>query len=141
MRLLRRAAVLSDRVGDRLYQHRIGVGRAMYLVLRTIDETPGGVLSQQALADRLGLTKAAISRHVAAAEQAGWLTSSASPVSRREHSLALTPGGKNLVNRGLAVQAEYERQTSQQLTDLELTTTIDALTTICDLLEKEESGR
>jgi DNA-binding MarR family transcriptional regulator len=138
MRLLRRAALLSDRVGERMFQRRIGAGRAVYLLLRTIDETEGGVVSQQSLAGRLGLTKGAVSRHAAAAHRAGWLDFTASPVSRRENALVLTPTGRALVQRGRTVQAEYENRTSEQLSDAEIAAAIKALSYICDALEEEE---
>jgi DNA-binding MarR family transcriptional regulator len=138
MRLLRRAALLSDRVGERLFQHQIGTGRAVYLLLRTIDETPDGVVSQQSLADRLGLTKGAVSRHAATAQHAGWLTFAASPISRRENALVLTPEGRDLTQRGRAVQAEYERRTSEQLSDAEVTAAVKVLSVICNALEEEE---
>jgi DNA-binding MarR family transcriptional regulator len=138
MRLLHRAALLSDRVGERMFHDRIGAGRAVYLLLRTVDETPGGVVSQQSLAGRLGLTKGAVSRHAATAQHQGWLTTAASPISRRENALVLTQAGRELVERGRAVQAEYERHTSEQLSDTEITVTVKTLTVICDLLEDEE---
>jgi len=138
MRLLHRAALLSDRVGERMFQRRIGAGRAVYLLLRTIDETAGGVVSQQSLAGRLGLTKGAVSRHAAAAQHEGWLTFAASPVSRRENALVLTPEGRELVERGRAVQAEYERHTSGQLSEAEVAAAVKVLSVICHDLEEEE---
>jgi DNA-binding MarR family transcriptional regulator len=138
MRLLRRAALLGDRVGERMFSERVGAGRSVYLLLRTVDETPGGVASQQALADRLGLTKGAVSRHVATAQQSGWLTAAASPISRRENALALTPAGRDLVERGRGVQADYERRTSERLSDAEIAATVKTLSIICDLLEEED---
>lgn len=138
MRLLRRSALLSDRVGDRLFQGRVGVGRAVYLLLRTIDETDGGVVSQQSLAEHVGLTKGAVSRHVIAAQDAGWLVLEASPISRRENALVLTTEGKQLVERGRAVQSDYEQRMSQQLTAAEIAAAVKTLSVICNFLEEEE---
>ncbi len=138
MRLLHRAALLSDRVGERRFRRRVGVGRAVYLLVRTISETPGGVVSQQSLADRLGLTKGAVSRHVATAQQGGWLTTAESPISRRENALVVTPEGKKLLQRGRAVQAEYERLTSQRLSEADIRAAVKTLAVLCDLLDDEE---
>lgn len=68
------------------------MGRAMYLLLRTIDDTDGAVC-QQSIADRIGLTKGAVSRHVAAAQRPGWLVLAASPVPRRENAGICPEGG------------------------------------------------
>jgi DNA-binding MarR family transcriptional regulator len=138
MRLLRRAALLSDRVGERMFSEQVGAGRSVYLLLRLVDDTTGGVVSQQSLADRLGLTKGAVSRHVATAQDQGWLTSAASPVSRRENALALTPAGRELVERGRGVQADYEQRTSERLSEADIAATVKTLAVICDLLEEEE---
>jgi MarR family transcriptional regulator, organic hydroperoxide resistance regulator len=139
MRSLQRAALLSDRVGERLLSRRIGVGRAMFLVLRTIEESEGAV-SQQAIADSLSLTKGAVSRHVAAAEQNGWLTVAASPLSRREHALALTAAGRVLVADGRAVQAEYQAELAHddRVGPADVAAAARVLAVICERLEQED---
>jgi DNA-binding MarR family transcriptional regulator len=138
MQLLHRAALLSDRVGDRLFLRSVGVGRAVFLVLRTIDDARGSAVSQQSIADRLGLTRAAMSRHASTARQGGWLVSTESTVSRRENALTLTASGKDLVRRGRAVQSGYEQLTSDRLTDEQLAATITTLTVMCEILEEAE---
>ena len=72
---------------------------AQYLVLSVVDAHPGR-LNQQAVADRLGLTKGTVSRQIDAAVAAGLMTVEVSPESRREHLVALTPQGTRLVRRG-----------------------------------------
>lgn len=137
MRYLHRAALLSERVGERGFTERIGIGRTQFLVLRTIAdavETP----SQQSLADLLSLTKGAVSRHVANAHREGWLTIGSSPVSRRENALELTAAGRALVERGRAVQAEYEALSRPHLSKRDVVTTSRTLKTLCELLEREE---
>lgn len=138
MRLVHRAALLSDRVGERRFRQQAGVGRAIYLLLRTIDEMPGGVVSQQSLADRFGLTKGAVSRQVATAQQEGWLMTTDSPISRREHALVLTSEGKTLLKRARTVQAGYERLTSERLSEADIEGAVTTLAVICELLEAEE---
>jgi DNA-binding MarR family transcriptional regulator len=139
MRSLQRAALLSDRVGERLLSRRIGVGRALFLVLRTIEDS-GGAVSQQSIADALSLTKGAVSRHVATAEQNGWLTVAQSPLSRREHALALTPAGHALVAEGRAVQADYQGQLADdaRLRPGDIAAATRVLAAICDRLEQED---
>ncbi|GAA1989566.1 MarR family winged helix-turn-helix transcriptional regulator [Amycolatopsis minnesotensis] len=137
MRYLHRAALLSERAGERRFTERIGIGRTQFLVLRTISdaaETP----SQQAIADLLSLTKGAVSRHVANARREGWLTIGSSPVSRRENALELTSAGRALVERGRAVQVEYEELSRPHLSKRDVVTTGRTLKTLCELLEQEE---
>jgi DNA-binding MarR family transcriptional regulator len=138
MHYLHRAALLSERVGDRRFQQRIGIGRTLYLVLRSIADADQGSPSQQDIADLLSLTKGAVSRQVDTAQRGGWLTVAASPTSRREHALTLTPAGRALVDRGRAVQREYERLGSERMTDAAMATTIRTLRTMCELLATEE---
>jgi MarR family transcriptional regulator, organic hydroperoxide resistance regulator len=138
-RLIHRITVLGDRVGERLFTERIGVGRAQFLVLRTIAEAgQAGAQSQQALAERLSLTKGTVSRHVASAMLRGWLTIEPSPVSRREHAVVLTPAGRELLDRGLALQSEREDLVSLALDPGDVAATIRVLTAMCQLLEQED---
>jgi len=138
MRYLHRAALLSERAGDRRFQQRIGIGRTLFLVLRSIADAGEVPPSQQEIADLLSLTKGAVSRHVETARHRGWLAVATSAASRREHTLTLTPAGQSLVTEGLAVQGEYERLGGEHLTDAAMSTTIRTLKTICELLENEE---
>jgi DNA-binding MarR family transcriptional regulator len=139
MSLLRRANLLGERAGERIFTDRIGVGRALYLVLRTIAAAgDDGAESQRQIADRLSLTKGAVSRHVATAVQRGWLEVLPSPVSRREHALALTAAGHDLLDRGRALQAERERLAAAELDPADVAAAVRVLTTICQLLEREE---
>jgi DNA-binding MarR family transcriptional regulator len=137
-RLIHRITVLGDRVGERLFTERIGVGRAQFLVLRTIaDAGDEGAQSQQEIAERLSLTKGTVSRHVAGAMLRGWLAVRPSPVSRREHAVVLTPAGRTLLDQGLALQAEREALASEQLDPDDVAATIRVLTAMCRLLEEE----
>ncbi|MEU4521571.1 MarR family transcriptional regulator [Amycolatopsis sp. NPDC024027] len=138
MRYLHRAALLSERAGDRRFQQRIGIGRTLFLVLRSIAEAGEGPPSQQEIADLLSLTKGAVSRHIETARQRGWLAVETSSASRREHALTLTPAGRSVVKDGLKVHREYESLGGAHLTGTDIATTIRTLKTICELLETEE---
>jgi len=140
MQLLHRAALLSDRVGERRFLAQAGVGRAMFLVLRTIAHAGDGPVSQQSIAQRLSLTKGAVSRHVATAERNGWLTIEASPVSRRENALVLTEAGREVIARGLAVQREYEAVSDRAFDEDDVAAAVRTLRVMCELLEKEDQA-
>jgi MarR family transcriptional regulator, organic hydroperoxide resistance regulator len=137
--LIHRITVLGDRVGERLFTERIGIGRAQFLVLRTIAEAgESGARSQQEIAERLSLTKGTVSRHVASAMLRGWLSVEPSPVSRREHAVVLTPAGRELLERGLALQGEREGLADLALDPADVAATIRVLTAMCQLLEQSE---
>lgn len=133
---LHRADLLSRRVADQRLRRRIGMGRATFLILDMLADTGGDGMSQQAIADHLGLTKAAVSRHIAAACDRGWLSARTSPVSRRENSIDLTAEGRKLVERGRDRRAEAERQAAEALGMEELQRTAQVLEHLCTLLEK-----
>lgn len=58
-----------------------------------------GTLSQQALADRLGLEKSTVSRLTAGMERRGWLVRERDPANRRYYRLRLTPEGQAATNQ------------------------------------------
>lgn len=103
--LVRRVAALMDRRGEALFRRELHISLAQFLVLSVVDAHPGP-LSQQAVADRLGLTKGTVSRQIDSAVAAGLMTVRVSPHTRRENSVALTAEGTDLVRRGDAVFQE-----------------------------------
>lgn len=113
--LTRRVATLMDRTGETLFQREIGTSLAQFLVLSVVDAHPGP-LNQQAIADRLGLTKGTVSRQIDSAVAAGLMTVRTSPHSRRENVITLTPKGTGLVRRG---DAAFEREKVQALPKVE----------------------
>lgn len=137
MRYLRKVVLLSERIGDRVAQREIGIGRVPYLILRAISETETPP-SQQALAEQFSLTKGAVSRQIALLRQNGWLKVEESPKSRRENVLALTQKGRTLVQTGLAVQQRRERVVSRHLSNGDVVAAVRVLRTICEQLETEE---
>lgn len=101
-RLIHRVAGLMDRQGDALFRQELGVSLAQFLVLSVVDAHPGP-LSQQAIADRVGLTKGSVSRQIDHAVAAGLMTVRVAPHTRRENAVALTEAGTALVRRGDAL--------------------------------------
>jgi len=102
--LIRRVAGLLDRTGDALFRRELDISLAQFLVLSVVDAHPGP-LNQQAIADRLGLTKGTVSRQIEQAVAAGLMTVETSPHNRRENTLGLTDAGTDLVRRGDALHA------------------------------------
>ena len=68
---LHRADLLSRRVADQQLGQQVGTCWAMFLVLDMLEYSGPGGVTQQAIADHLGLTKAAVSRHIATARALG----------------------------------------------------------------------
>ncbi|KQO96953.1 MarR family winged helix-turn-helix transcriptional regulator [Leifsonia sp. Leaf264] len=108
--LIRRVAGLLDRSGDALFRRELDISLAQFLVLSVVDAHPGP-LNQQAIADRLGLTKGTVSRQIEQAVAAGSMTVQPSPRNRRENVLSLTPAGTSLVRRGDALYEEARSST------------------------------
>ncbi len=100
--LIRRVAGVMDRQGEALFRRELGVSLAQFLVLSVVDAHPGP-LSQQAVADRVGLTKGSVSRQIDSAVAAGLMTVRVATHTRRENSVALTDAGTALVRRGDAL--------------------------------------
>ncbi len=137
MRYLRKVVLLSERVGDRIAQREIGIGRAPYLILRAIAEAKIPP-SQQALAERLSLTKGAVSRQIALLQKHGCLKVEESPKSRRENSLGLTQKGRDLVRTGSAAQEHLESLLCKRLRVDDVAAAIRVLRVFCEHLEEEE---
>ena len=131
--LTRRIAGLLDRSGEAVFRSRIGVSLAQFLVLSVVDAYPGR-LSQQAVADRLGLTKGTVSRQLDAAMSSGLLTVQSSPVSRRENVVALTPAGTDLVRRGDEVFREVRGTLLPTVDPADLAATLRVLGAFDDAL-------
>lgn len=103
--LVRQIATRIDRAGEALAREELGISLAQYLVLSVVDAFPGAI-NQQAVANRLGLTKGTVSRQIDAAVAAGLMTVEVAAHSRREHAVALTPAGTALVRKGDGLFAE-----------------------------------
>ncbi|WP_280529502.1 MarR family winged helix-turn-helix transcriptional regulator [Paramicrobacterium chengjingii] len=97
--------------------------------MSVVDAHPG-TLNKQAAAVRLGLTKGTVSRQIEKAVDAGLMTATESPHSRREKVLALTPEGSQVVRTGDSL---LDQTLVEQMPDLSrdaLRTTIETLSTL-----------
>jgi DNA-binding MarR family transcriptional regulator len=83
-----------DAYADRLVAREFGTDHSHFVFLSPLRE---GALDVTRLAERLNLTKAAVSKRVPVLEQEGWLTVSADPAHGRRVLLALTPRGEAMV--------------------------------------------
>jgi DNA-binding MarR family transcriptional regulator len=119
----RRVAGLMDRSGEALFRSSLGISLAQFLVLSVVDAHPGP-LNQQAVADRLGLTKGTVSRQIDAAVAAGLMTVEVSPESRREHLVDLTAKGTRLVRRGDRLVDREQRIAMPQVSAADLAATL-----------------
>lgn len=137
--LIRRVAGLLDRSGEALFQRELGISLAQFLVISVVDAHPGP-LSQQTVADRLGLTKGTVSRQIDAAVKAGWMTAEVSPHSRRENVLALTPAGTDLVRRGDAAFQQARGSALPELEPEEMRAAIRVLAAMNDTLDASIRG-
>ncbi len=138
--VLHRADLLSRRVADKQLTDHIGIGRAMFMILDMLGDAAAEGISQQAIADHLGLTKAAVSRHVLAAQAEGWLVATRSTASLRENTVTLTAAGQKLVKRGRRHRANAEREAAATLGRREMETTTRTLERLCALLEQRLDG-
>ena len=133
--LTRRVAGLMDRSGEALFRSTLGISMAQFLVLSVVDAHPGR-LNQQAVADRLGLTKGTVSRQVDAAVAAGLMTVEVSPESRREHLVALTPQGTRLVRRCDRLVDREKLTAMPQVSAADLAATLRVLRAVNEALDK-----
>jgi DNA-binding MarR family transcriptional regulator len=124
--LIRRLASLMDHESDVLCRGELGISFAQFLVLSVVDAYPGP-LSQQAIADRLGLTKGTVSRQIDAAVAAGLMTVRVASHTRRENVVALTKTGTALVRKGDALMQDSRAVVSQALTPTQLHAMVSSL--------------
>ncbi len=132
--LVRRVAGLLDRSGETLFRAELGISLAQFLVLSVVDAHPG-TLSQQAIADRLGLTKGTVSRQVENAIGSGLMTARPAEHSRRENAVALTAEGTALVRRGDVLFENARRTVLPDFPAAELAATLSTLSTLSAALE------
>jgi DNA-binding MarR family transcriptional regulator len=133
--LIRRAAGLLDRQGEALLRRELGISLAQFLVLSVVDAHPGP-LSQQAIADRVGLTKGTVSRQIDHAVAAGLMTVRVAAHTRRENAVTLTQAGTALVRQGDAL-TQTPRAALQDATHPDdLTAAIRVLRSLLKALER-----
>lgn len=132
--LIRRVAGVMDRQGEALFRRELGISLAQFLVLSVVDAHPGP-LSQQAIADRVGLTKGSVSRQIDHAVAAGLMTVRVASHTRRENAVALTQTGTALVRRGDALFETSRGEMLRAVDPRELTSAVHVLGGLLRALE------
>lgn len=96
---VRKAATLMERRAESVVVAETGVTLGLFMVLSVLHarDTP---VSQQAIADRLGLTKGTVSRLLESARRGDYVTSEVAAASRRERAVTLTVSGREVVEVG-----------------------------------------
>jgi DNA-binding MarR family transcriptional regulator len=132
--LIRRLAGQMDREGDALCRRELGISLAQFLVLSVVDAYPGR-LSQQAVADRLGLTKGTVSRQIDNAVAAGLMNVQVAVHTRRENAVALTSVGTALVRKGDALMQGSRNALAGAVSPTELRAVIGTLRALLRTIE------
>jgi DNA-binding MarR family transcriptional regulator len=138
--LTRRLAAVMDKQSDAICRRELGISFAQFLVLSVVDAYPGS-LNQQAIAERLGLTKGTVSRQLDAAASAGLMTVQAAPHTRRENVVALTKAGTALVRRGDKVLSSVRDAAADSIGSDELRAAVAALRSLLDAIDPRPSLR
>ncbi|HEY7009616.1 MAG TPA: MarR family transcriptional regulator [Jatrophihabitantaceae bacterium] len=131
--MIRRVAGAFDRTGERLFQRELNLSLAQFLVLSVVDAYPGD-LSQQVIADRLGLTKGTVSRQIDKAVADGLMTVAVSERTRRENKVSLTAAGTDLVRRGDALFSTARQAGFPDISDKDMAATLRTLSKLDDWL-------
>jgi DNA-binding MarR family transcriptional regulator len=106
---LHRVASSLNRRGDAMFRAEMGISLRQFLLLRLIEMGPE-MPSQQLIADRLGIAKSAVSRHIDIARRNGWIRVVVSAESRRQNGVALTAAGRRLLSEAQTLLGESEVQ-------------------------------
>lgn len=101
---VRKAATVMERRAEAVVMAETGVTLGLFMVLSVLHARDVPV-SQQAITDRLGLTKGTVSRLLESARREGFVTSEVAAASRRERAVALTASGRKIVEAGDAALA------------------------------------
>jgi DNA-binding MarR family transcriptional regulator len=93
---LHRATALVDRVADAYLRPAHGIGVSVFAALITIDAI--GPARQSAIADGLGVSRAAVTQRLADLVERGLVVVADDPTNRRAHLVTLSPAGRRLLN-------------------------------------------
>jgi DNA-binding MarR family transcriptional regulator len=136
---LHRIAALLDKRGDAMFRSELGISLRQFLLLRLI-EMGAPTPSQQMIAERLGIAKSAVSRHIDIARQKGWIDVGVSAQSRRQHSVTLTEAGQQLLSRAHTLLGQTETAGFADVPDADVQATIRTLKALHHKLHSDEPG-
>ena len=113
---------------DRSLREQVGIGDVPFEVVLRIGRSPEGRLMMSELATQLGLTSGGVTRLVDRVTEAGFVERTACPGDRRVQWVVLTPAGRDLLERALAVHLDdLQRELIERLDPDELEVLEDAL--------------
>lgn len=118
---------LLDKRGDELFRREVGISLRQFLLLRLFDTDDAALPSQQAIAQRLGIAKSAVSRHIDIARKQGWISVDTSATSRRQHTLTLTSAGKVTLAKAKEIIVRSEEQGFGDLPTADVEATVRTL--------------
>jgi DNA-binding MarR family transcriptional regulator len=134
---LHRVAALLNKRGDTMFRDHLGISLRQFLLLRLI-EMGAPTPSQQTIAERLGIAKSAVSRHIDIARQNGWIDVGVSAESRRQHSVTLTEAGQQLLIRAQTLLGQTEADGFADIPDADVEATIRTLKALHHRLHSPE---
>lgn len=91
---LHELVLAMDRAADQLLSTRFGVDHNLFVFINPLMD---GALDVTRMAERLNLSKAAVSKRVPRLQAEGWVETSTDPAHGRRVLVALTPKGRDLV--------------------------------------------
>lgn len=121
---LHQVVTLIDKNGDEMFRTHLGLSLRQFMLLRLVET---GLPSQQVLAERLGIAKSAVSRHIDIARNKGWLKVSVADTSRRQNTLTITDEGKRLLVSAKKLIEESELRGFDDIPQADLQVTIRTL--------------
>jgi DNA-binding MarR family transcriptional regulator len=136
---LHRVAALLNKRGDAMFREQLGISLRQFLLLRLI-EMGAPTPSQQMIAERLGIAKSAVSRHIDIARQNGWIDVAVSAQSRRQHSVTLTKAGQKLLSRAQILLGQTETQGFADISEADTEATIRTLKALHQQLQTDPAG-
>lgn len=136
---LHRVAALLDKRGDTMFREQLGISLRQFLLLRLI-EMGAPTPSQQMIAERLGVAKSGVSRHIDIARQNGWVDVGVSEQSRRQHSVTLTKAGRKLLSRAQILLGQAETQGFADISETDIEATIRTLKALHQKLHTDQAG-
>lgn len=133
---IHRVATLLDKRGDAIFRSEMGISLRQFLLLRLI-EMGAQMPSQQLIADRLGIAKSAVSRHIDIARRNGWIQVEVSAQSRRQNSVTLAPAGQQLLAEAKTLIEESELQGFADLPAADVKATVRTLKALHQKLSEQ----
>lgn len=138
---IHRIVALLDKRGDELFHTQLGISLRQFLLLRLIEADEKHAPPQQVLADRLGIAKSAVSRHIDIAQQKGWIAVEVSALSRRQNVLILTDEGRQILRKAKSLIAQSEIEGFGDIPSEDVEATLRVLQNLLNKLTGAQSNQ